>query len=78
MSTKALTRQELDAARCGCGCNVPGPLYIHAACHLDSLVEVSYECGSGELLVCCGVCKAEVVRIAVEGDEHAEASQTRH
>lgn len=54
------------------GCQVPGcdhadhphheTLFIHARCHLQAGVELSYTQGNGYLLAACGTCKKEIGR----------------
>lgn len=55
------------------GCSVPGcshrdhahKLFLRAACHPHAPLDVSYEAGSGELLVACKACGKPVVLAAI-------------
>jgi hypothetical protein len=66
------TREVLDAlvAR-GCGvadcdhAHHAEPLFLHARCHLDGRIEVSYRHGSGVLRIGCRECGKVIAQVAV-------------
>lgn len=69
-----VTRRELDQAQCG----VPGcdhkhhdnVLYLHAACHPRSKLNVAYM-GDGRLRLECGHCGLGVMEVLVAEHGHA-------
>jgi len=63
----ALTMQDLDRVTCNCGhdeCE-NNVLWFHSKCHPRAANEISYEKGSGYLIIRCNECKALVAEIAV-------------
>lgn len=66
MTESALSRRELDAAKCGTpGCNCPGPLILSPRCHMGKAVSVSYDWTTGLLTLRCSRCQQLITRIAV-------------
>jgi len=63
---RVLCKEELDAAM-QCGCGEPGCTakaeYLHAACHMESGLEVRYVDGIMEIR--CNECKKPVVAVAI-------------
>lgn len=69
----ALSKVDLDlltAKGCqvpGCDCGRKGELYLHQKCCPGGGLEVSYQHGSGELIVSCMKCRSRVAAIMVGG-----------
>lgn len=65
-----LTREGLDrVAEKGCDapdcCSKTGPFFLHAVCHVEAGMELSYVPGSGMLTVKCRACKRPICEIEV-------------
>jgi hypothetical protein len=62
---KVITKEELNDAGCGTpNCNHNhSTLYLHGGCHINALTSVRYEKKIETLIIECGACEEEVVRI---------------
>ena len=68
----ALTREDLDAARCSNpGCTHDSPVLEMVACHDAAGLRLYYDKRTGRLSASCFVCNATVLVIAVARSELA-------
>jgi len=67
MPTPLLTTKNLDALKCSSPkCKHEDcELFLHPKCHEGGGTMVSYQKGSGEILIACNVCGKHIVRIMV-------------
>lgn len=69
---KPLTRVELDRAQCatpGCTHEDHSELFLHARCHMNAGLQVSYSLVTGTLKIACLTCDTPIAVVAVAAGE---------